>query len=145
MPAYVSIRQHTSAYVRRRRRGSSFGCLHTSAYISIRQHTSAYVSIRQHTSAYVSIRQHTSAYVSMRQHTSAYVSIRQHTSAYVSIRPHIIAVRQGELFGVPATPASVFVRFNQQCTSKASKLRTSCCVGPTACGAARRRRVLLHQ
>jgi hypothetical protein len=32
------------------------------AYASIRQHTSAYVSIRQHTSAYVSIRQHTSAY-----------------------------------------------------------------------------------
>jgi hypothetical protein len=26
-------------------------CLHTSAYVSIRQHTSAYVSIRQHTSA----------------------------------------------------------------------------------------------
>jgi hypothetical protein len=40
-------------------------CLHTSAYVSIRQHTSAYVSVRQHTSAYVSIRQHTSAYVSI--------------------------------------------------------------------------------
>jgi hypothetical protein len=38
---------------------------HTSAYVSIRQHTSAYAllrcsqSIRQLTSAYVSIRQHT--------------------------------------------------------------------------------------
>jgi hypothetical protein len=59
------------------------------AYVSIRQHTSACVSIRQHTSAYVSIRQHTSAYVSMRQHASAYVSIRQHTSAYVSIRARL--------------------------------------------------------
>ncbi len=56
-----------------------------SAYVSIRQHTSAYVSISwgqadaiQHTSAYVSIRQHTTAYV-IRQHTSAYVSIRQHS------------------------------------------------------------------
>ncbi len=45
-------------------------CLHTSAYVIIRQHTSAYVSsIRQ---------QHTSAYVSIRQHASACVSIRQH-------------------------------------------------------------------
>jgi hypothetical protein len=45
------------------------------AYVSIRQHTSAYVSVcklfglgvldpPQHTSAYVSIRQHTSAYAS---------------------------------------------------------------------------------
>ncbi len=41
----------------------------TYAYVSIRQHTSAYVS--QHTSAYVSIRQHASAYTRMRQHTSA--------------------------------------------------------------------------
>jgi hypothetical protein len=56
-------------------------CLHTSAYVSIRQHASACVSIRQRTSAYVSMRQRTSACVSIRQHTSAYVSIRQHTSA----------------------------------------------------------------
>jgi hypothetical protein len=88
------------------------------AYVSIRQHTSAYVSIRQHPSAYltraersrwaynayVSIRQHTSAYVSIpdasrmeslgllsrnfrrsSRQVPAYVSIRQHTS-YVSIR-----------------------------------------------------------
>ena len=68
-----------------------------SCHVSIRQHTSAYVRIRQHavgqlaptqpscrnTSTYVSIRQHTSAYVSL---LSAYISIRQHTSAYVSIR-----------------------------------------------------------
>jgi hypothetical protein len=51
---YVSIRQHTSAYVS-----------NTSAYVSIRQQ---YVSIRQHTSAYVS---NTSAYVSIRQHAYA--------------------------------------------------------------------------
>jgi hypothetical protein len=75
-------------------------CQHASAYVSIRQHTSAYVSkghvvargyvvrrvlrIRQHTSAYVSIRQ---AYVSISGRVSlvTYVSIRQHTSAYVSI------------------------------------------------------------
>ena len=77
---------------------SRSACLHTSAYVSIRQRTSAYVSIRQHTSAYVSIRQHlrhthhflkhTSAYASICQHTPAYVSICQHTSAYVSIRQH---------------------------------------------------------
>jgi hypothetical protein len=49
--------------------------LHTSAYVSIRQHTSAYVGDTPnppphlHTSAYISIRQHTPAYVSIRQHT----------------------------------------------------------------------------
>ena len=67
--AYVSIRQHTSAYVRAGAGAGEEGvgrCTHTSAYVSIRQHTSAYVSIRQHASAYVSIRQHTSAYVSIR-------------------------------------------------------------------------------
>ena len=59
------------------------------AYVSIRQHTSAYVSIR-HTSAYVSIRhsirQDTSGYVRIRQDTSGYVRIRQDTSGYVCIR-----------------------------------------------------------
>jgi hypothetical protein len=94
MLAYVSIRQHTSAYIstrvrqRRIRRHTLTGtwrlhaltCRNTSEYVSIRQHTSAYVSIRQHASAY--------AYVSIRQHTSAYVSIRirQHTSPYVDRR-----------------------------------------------------------
>jgi hypothetical protein len=82
--------------------------MHTSAYVSIRQHTSAYATInlcwRQATArcslpqhAYVSIRQHTSAYVSIRQHTSAYVSIRQHTPACASIprapRSHKMRVR----------------------------------------------------
>jgi hypothetical protein len=82
--AYVSIRQHTSAYVTYTGRVRHLGLI-------IRQHTSAYVSIRhiysgspppwpEVASAYVSIRQHTSEYVSIRQHTSAYVSIRQHTS-----------------------------------------------------------------
>jgi hypothetical protein len=90
---------------------SSRGALaSTSAYISMRQHTRAYVSIRGGwplraarasrgaTSAYASIREHTRAYVSMREHTwrmasesgaresRSYVSIRQHSSAYVSIR-----------------------------------------------------------
>ena len=53
---------------------------HTSAYVSMRQHPSAYdTRVWLNTSApkaHVSIRQHTSAYVSIRQHTSAYVSIR---------------------------------------------------------------------
>ncbi len=74
---YVSMRQHTSAYVSIRR--TSHKTCTPFASASIRPHTSAYVSIRQHTSAYVSIRQHTSAYVSIRLHMPAYVSIRQHT------------------------------------------------------------------
>ena len=73
--AYVSIRQHTSAYVSMR----TFGVLsdihsHGVCELQVLQrqrslnrlaHTSSYVSIRHHTSAYgVSIRQHTaSAYV----------------------------------------------------------------------------------
>jgi hypothetical protein len=98
-PAYVSIRQHTSAYVeasaapRYPVAPAPYACIR-SAYVqaciwhtfSIRAairsaYVQSYVRIRQHTSAYVSIRQHTSAYVSIRQHTSAYVRIRQHTSA----------------------------------------------------------------
>jgi hypothetical protein len=50
--AYVSIRQHTSAYV------SRHTCWRTLSpdwrERRLRKHTSAYVSIRQHTSAYVS-------------------------------------------------------------------------------------------
>jgi hypothetical protein len=45
-----------------------------SAYVSKRQHTSAYVSICRYTSASVSIRQHMSAYVGICQQASAYVS-----------------------------------------------------------------------
>ena len=87
--AYVSIRQHTSAYKRQHK--SAYVSIQTSAYVSIRQHTSqkdvdcyswTVTHTRQHTSAYVSIRQHTN--VSINQHTSAYK--RQHTSAYVSTR-----------------------------------------------------------
>jgi hypothetical protein len=57
VPAYVSIRQHTSY-------------LHTTAYVSILERArtecpSVRTCIRQHTSAYVSIRQHTTAYVSI--------------------------------------------------------------------------------
>ncbi len=54
-----------------------------SAYVSIRQHTSAYGSIRQYTKQpqvphpqRKQCRQHISAYGSIRQHTAAYVSIR---------------------------------------------------------------------
>ncbi len=56
-PAYVSIRQHTSAHTlspQSMRLGDTAPPLAPPAYVSIRQHTSAYVSIRQHTSAYVS-------------------------------------------------------------------------------------------
>ena len=69
----------------------------TSAYVSIRQHMSAYVSIvsirtracragqrDEHSAAAHQSRRrlptYIHAYVSIRQHTSAYVSIRQHTS-----------------------------------------------------------------
>jgi hypothetical protein len=113
---YVSIRQHTSAYVRKGLDANWHApAAYVSVYVSIRQHTSAYASIRQHTPAFASIRQHTSAYVSTRQHTPAYAiayvcirqhtcanwhaplaarlvaRIRQHTSAYVSIRQHTSA------------------------------------------------------
>jgi hypothetical protein len=54
------------------------------AYVSVRQHTSAYVSIRQALVAAAAVARELvvepEAYVSVRQHTSAYVSIRQHTS-----------------------------------------------------------------
>jgi hypothetical protein len=87
---------HTSAYVSIRR-SCETPRLRAPAYVSIRQHTSACVSIRQYTPAYVSIRQHTWEVRGVspasaggevpkeliRQHASAYVSIRQHTSAYV--------------------------------------------------------------
>jgi hypothetical protein len=110
MSAYVSIRQHTSAYV----------SIRTSAYVSIRQHTSAYASIRQHTSArcpFISIRQHTQACVSIRQHTSTYVSkvpvtppcICQHMSAYASICQHTSVTRRFICLpsNLPASPYDV--------------------------------------
>jgi hypothetical protein len=102
-PAYVGIRQHTSAYVSIRQhpcaRTRACPCCGGGMCASatcIRPQTSAYVSIRLrnlHTSAYVRIRQHlppqhpTRAVpdaTCIRQH-----SIRQHTSAYVSIRQHL--------------------------------------------------------
>jgi hypothetical protein len=89
---YVSIRQHTSAFVSvcvcSMRRTDD---IRMSTFVYVCQHTSAYVSIRQHTSAYVSIcvgsmrrtdDTRMSTFVYVRQHTAAYVSIRQHTSAY---------------------------------------------------------------
>jgi hypothetical protein len=103
--------------------------VHTSAYVSIRQHTSAYLCRGggdAHTSAYVSIRQHTSAYVSIPMqrrdvHTSAYVSIRQHTYAKegsaAAALPHLIFRRPPRPLHAPhahsvvvaAPSASVFV------------------------------------
>jgi hypothetical protein len=112
--AHVGIRQHTreSATLCPRCPCAS---QHTSAYVSIRQHTSAYgpvfvalalttdivhiaersekpaervvvlTCIHHHTSGYVRIRQDTSGYVrmrSIRQQTSAYVRIRQHSTRY---------------------------------------------------------------
>jgi hypothetical protein len=54
-PAYVSRRQHTSAYVSIRRRMSAISpgnrMPDAPAYVSRRQHTSAYVSIRRRMSA----------------------------------------------------------------------------------------------
>jgi hypothetical protein len=69
------------------------GATHAAAYVSIRQHTSAYVWVRRTPAAPSYVSQeiecgcHTYAYVSIRQHTSAYVSIRRRTPAapsYVS-------------------------------------------------------------
>jgi hypothetical protein len=82
--AYVSIRQHTSAYAKWLR------SIRSPAYVSIRQHTSAYVSIRQHTSADASICEVAPVYplafaVAMSQHTSAYVSIRQRMSTFAVV------------------------------------------------------------
>ncbi len=106
--AYVSIRQHSSAFV------SAFKTMHTLACSLFRSATStataelcpsagdacclgsfrlmlalaasatAFNARRQHTSAHVSTRQHTSAYVSIRQHTSAHAI--QHSSAYGCLR-----------------------------------------------------------
>jgi hypothetical protein len=119
--AYVSMRQHTSAYVSIYAHPEEEGLVQAPAYVSMRQHTSAYVSMRQNTTAQVatwwkrSSRFDTlltyAAYVSMRQHMSAYVntrtwwkrssrfdtlltyaSIRQHASACVSIRQHTYLV-----------------------------------------------------
>jgi hypothetical protein len=120
-PAYVSIRQHTSAYVSIRQPSllhiaSPTAFFTTCKDVSIRQHTSAYVSIRQrcpssllHTASATAFfttcgDQHTSAYVSIRQHTSllhiasatAFL-LPVKTSAYASIRQHTsayVSIRQ---------------------------------------------------
>jgi hypothetical protein len=93
-----------SAYVSRQRpqRRRKTALLHTSAYVSRRQHMSAYVSIRLQTSAdsvhkgierqLFCIRQHTSAYVSIRQHTSAHVSIRQSSKGRLSFQATVVSV-----------------------------------------------------
>ena len=85
--SYVTIRQHTSAYVSIQH--TSAHSLETAAQVSIRQRTPAYVCIRLHTSAY-SIRLYTSAYVCI-QHTSAPslgTAARSHHTSEYSIRQH---------------------------------------------------------
>jgi hypothetical protein len=91
-PAYVSMRQHTSAFVSicqlqvaQRLRLPVRAC--------IRQHAAAYVSIRQRTTAYDSVRQRTSAYGSIRQHAAAYDSMRRFLSVCM---PHeALSIRHG--------------------------------------------------
>jgi hypothetical protein len=143
--AYVSIRQHTSAYVCTHLEqgvaaAAAAACVDCCPWINPRcyrcQHTSAYVSIQQHTSARTLSKAwrrprllpastaargliHDAIAVSIRQHTSACVSIRQHTSAYVSIRQHTSAygsIRQH-------TAADVSIR---QQTSAYVSIRVSC-------------------
>ena len=106
--ADISIRQHTSYFAASEAKCSASArwCV---LPVSIRQHTSAYVRARQDTSGYVRIRQHTLGYVkwavsarwcALPRSTCGFgvsvtsapsschlpVSIRQHMSAYVSIR-----------------------------------------------------------
>ncbi len=95
LSAYVSIRQHTSAYVSIRRqtrgRGEQGSQGATYLHVSIRQQTAEYVSIRQHTSAYVSRRggERGAQGSEGATYLRTYVSIRQHTSAYVYVLAHI--------------------------------------------------------
>jgi hypothetical protein len=97
---YTHMCVHIACSTWSERRSTCDNIPHTSAYVSTRQHTSAYASIvpdltEDRLATTYRIRQHTSAYVSIRQHTSAYVSIRQHTSAYVSIVPDLRGDRLG--------------------------------------------------
>ena len=107
--AYVSIRQHTSAYVsfvfgmcvcveRERKRGASKKnargtgsqashrsntrnlCVRTSFVLTV-YIMSSYIVYYSSAGIIYYIVQHTSAYISIRQHTSAYVSIRQRSRA----------------------------------------------------------------
>ena len=139
--AYVSIRQHTSAYLHIDKLESYNGA---SAYDSIRQHTSAYVSTRQHASAYLHIDKlvanncvsglhvvkvnghHLRApprIRRIRQHASAYA---KHTSAYVSMpqRQHTLGVPAGEGHVLSAlvlrTRSKALRQYVSFCTSKAS-------------------------
>ncbi len=87
--AYVSTRQHTSAYVQPGYSRFISGVLEEQPLEVLR--TYADVSIRQHTPAYVSMRMLASWKGSSwkclaRMLTPAYVSTRPHTPAYVSIR-----------------------------------------------------------
>jgi hypothetical protein len=88
------IRTHTHTPARWCQQGAP-QCLHTSAYVSIRQHTSAYVNLQDVASKVLynaCIRLHTSAYVSIRQHTSTckMVPARCSTMPAESLRTHIV-------------------------------------------------------
>jgi hypothetical protein len=107
-------------------------CLHTSAYVSIRQLPSFDDTDRDRTSndqsstvlAYVSVSQHPLAFVSICPpqtraqlclHTSAYVSIRQHPSANVRHKPELncACIRQ-------RMSASVSIRQHMSATNQSS-------------------------
>ncbi len=100
----------------------------TSAYVSTRQHTSAYVidtdalspiqaQATQQKYEYVRTRCRSympmSTYVSMRQHPSAYVSIRLHTSSCVSIRERPLETRYASFGAHP--PAYYTVDTHSKC------------------------------
>jgi hypothetical protein len=84
--AYVSIRQHTSAYV-----APAFASILSEASSSDFCNASLHHRHTSHTSASVGIRQHTCAYAGQGAQLTAagcaaFVSIRQNTSANASIR-----------------------------------------------------------
>jgi hypothetical protein len=105
LSAYVSIRQHTSAYVStslrlsgkgRRSSGDGYECvvlaregplphIEDDCCLSATSAYAAYVSIRQYTKD----RGPTLKTIAACQHTSAYCSIRQHTSASERLVAHI--------------------------------------------------------
>jgi hypothetical protein len=98
-PAYVSIRQHTSAYVYLGREGlwrsegresyrQALFKLNRDQVVELEllRERCDLVVLQQSCDTDSSLRQHTSPYVSICQRASPYVSTRQHTSAYVCIR-----------------------------------------------------------
>jgi hypothetical protein len=160
--AYVSIRQHTPAYVsmhtcggggrstgrlasrgvaRREHAGSREKSRRASALsprAATHLHTTAYVSIRQHTSAEESRR---ASALSPRCYPPADGRIRQHMSAYVSIRQHTSAYvsrRQHTSAYVSIRQhASAYVSIRQHASAYVSiRQHTSAYVSKRTCGPA---------